>query len=101
MPESRECRLPEAACRNAGNRRNARRFLKGPPRSALPRASCARRGLARFLAFERRPDLNRQTDEVDEPARVFLIVARAHSETGDIERVERIRRLTAHGIEVS
>ena len=48
-----------------------------------------------------RPHLDRQPDQVDEAQRVLLVVAGAHGEAGDIERVERIRRLAADRLDVA
>ncbi len=42
-----------------------------------------------------------QTDEVDEAARVALIVFGAHGEAGDIERVKRKGRLAADGLDAA
>ena len=51
--------------------------------------------------LERRAHLDRQADQVDEAARVALIVFGAHGEAGDIERIERIRRLAADRLDVA
>src|SRR5207253_2040240 len=66
-----------------------------PARNARPTASC------RLALAQRRPYLDGQPDQVDEAERVLLVVARAHGEAGDIQRVKRIGRRAAERLDVA
>src|SRR5262249_5636723 len=78
-PASRGYPHPPASDRNAASLRNARRPQWDPHRNGRPTASY----FGRLL--ERRTNLNRQPDQVDESAGVALIVLGAHGEAGDIQ----------------
>src|ERR1700677_4045588 len=73
---------------------------KRPPQSFIVSYRFLMRLLRRSV-FERCPYLDGQADEVDEAARVALVVFGAHGEAGDIERVERKGRLAADGLDAA
>src|SRR5580698_2761417 len=122
MPASLAHPPQSGVYRSGESSRSARRFPKARSRIGRPRASfsspflissqppsggraCWKTGPAGKLPtlhfFLQRAHLNWKTDEIDESARVLLIVVRAHRETGDGERVERIGRLAADRVEIA
>src|ERR1700722_6957610 len=101
MLASPEYPRESAAGRSRAIRRSARKPPKALPRLARPKVSfpLGLLGSALVPILQERPHLHRQSDQVDEAASVLLIVLGAHREAGDVERVQRIRRLAADRLE--
>ncbi len=101
-PASPEYPRESGAGRNASDPEKRSNTSEGPssnrpPQSFISAWPSSALLLCRF--FSRRPHLHGQPDQVDEAARVLLIVLGAHREARDIQRVERIRRLAADRLE--
>src|SRR5580704_10152416 len=72
-------------------------LAKRPPQSLSAMANLGvLRGRGNF-----RPHHDRQANQVDESARVLLIVLSAHGEARHFERIERIRRLAADRLDIA